>query len=106
MKKLILLAAFLFSTSIFAGTCKIKARVYESVFSCPTISINKIKDVSLVDCQSYVEQAQRTNLFGIIDIKNGEKIMHIDYKFKEGRYKVKDRIVIEDWVDHCGGGIL
>src|SRR5690606_22717074 len=106
MTKMLAIIMLLISGSVVAGTCKIKARVYESVFACPVISIKKFKDVSLQECEAYVKQGIDTALFGILDIKSGEKLMHVDYKFKDGKYTVKDRVVIEDWNDYCGGGIL
>lgn len=106
MTKMLAIIMLFISGSVMAGTCKIKARVYENVFSCPLISINKFKDVSLQDCEAYVEQGLNTGFFGLVDLKAGEKILHIDYKFKDGKYSVKDRKTVNDFEYYCGSGIL
>ena len=106
MKKFVAITLFLATTASFAGTCKIKARVYESNFSCPIISLNKFKDVSEDECQKLIKQAVSTNLFGLVKTQKGARLMHIDHTFKEGRYKVKDRLVLEDWNEVCMGGVL
>lgn len=101
MKKLIILSSLLATSAVSAGTCKIKARIYESNFACPLISINKFKNVDETQCLALVEEALDTHLFRILDIKRGEKIMHLDYTFKEGKYKVKERVVLQDWNEFC-----
>lgn len=106
MKKLIGISIFLAATASHAGTCKIKARAYESYFSCPVVSLDKFHNVTEAECGELVQEALSTNLFRILDLKRGEKIMHLDHTFQEGRYKVKDRIVLEEWREHCMGGIL
>lgn len=101
MKTLIMIIAISFTSLSFAGTCKISGRMYEDTFSCPFISVSKYKDVTQTECIALAKYATTNNFFDMVKPEVGERLLHVNFKFKEGKLKIKDQIKIEDQDEAC-----